>query len=204
MASFFVQPPGLFRSFYADLVWRKKNTGRTVYLTFDDGPTPGVTEFVLDLLRANGIKGTFFCIGKNALAYPALMERIKAEGHSLGNHTQNHLNGWETSASAYEADVEACAEVFESSFFRPPYGRIRKDQIKRLKAKFEIIMWDVLSMDFDPSVSQEECLENVVKHSREGSIIVFHDSLKAEENLRYALPYAIDYLKQERFSFGKL
>jgi peptidoglycan-N-acetylglucosamine deacetylase len=203
MSSFFVQPPGLFRSYYRELVWRK-NEEKTVCLTFDDGPTPGVTDFVLDLLKENKIKATFFCIGKNALAYPQLLTRIKEEGHRLGNHTQNHLNGWETTSAKYESDVEACAGVFESKIFRPPYGRIRKSQILRLKKKYEIIMWDVLSMDFDPRTSPEQCLENVKKYTRGGSIIVFHDSAKAEKNLRYALPPAIDYLSGKDFVFDSI
>ena len=180
---------------------------RSVYLTFDDGPVPGPTEFVLDVLGDKAIKATFFCIGQNVEKNPQILRRIVNEGHSIGNHTFNHLNGWKVSTHDYLANVAACDRLLGaaqgSRIFRPPYGRIRRDAVRSLK-DFRIVMWDVLSYDFASDVSPEQCLNGVLRAVRPGSIVVFHDSYKAEKNLRFALPRFIDVCRAEGYGFAPL
>jgi peptidoglycan/xylan/chitin deacetylase (PgdA/CDA1 family) len=166
-----------------------------VYLTFDDGPLPEVTEFVLETLAAYGAKGTFFCIGKNVAANPELYRRISDEGHATGNHTHNHLNGWMTPFAEYITDIRQAEAHINSPLFRPPYGRIRKAQADVVCAQYRVVMWDVLSYDFSSDVSPERCLKNVIENTRPGSIVVFHDSVKAFRNLQYALPRCLEYFK---------
>ena len=189
-------------------VWKIPNSGNKIYLTFDDGPIPDVTEWVLDILKSENIKATFFCIGDNIQKHPKVFERIKNEGHSIGNHTFNHLNGWKTENRHYIENFKLCETEHlklntENSFlFRPPYGKIKPSQSKAVRnLGYKIIMWDVLSYDFDSNISTEKCLENVISNTEQGSIIVFHDSLKAEKNLKYALPKAIQILKDKGFVF---
>ena len=216
-----VRPPFFLKWFYPNLIWNKDTEEKIVYLTFDDGPIPNVTDFVLNTLKSFGIKATFFCIGDNISKYPDIFERIKADGHAVGNHTYNHLKGWETEDEAYVDNFWKCQELTQSNLFRPPYGRIKKSQIKELvnsyklwltgkaefkvqNSKLEIIMWDVLSGDFDLSLSPEKCYKNVIKNVRNGSIIVFHDSLKAWHRLEYALPRAIEHLLEKGYRFKTL
>ena len=202
-------------------IWKIPNSENKIYLTFDDGPIPNVTEWVLNILKSENIKATFFCIGDNIKKHPKIFERIKNEGHSIGNHTFNHLNGWQTSSSNYIENFKKCSEVLDSlsadrhdartdnkqqttnnRLFRPPYGKISPFQAKEILNKnYKIIMWDILSYDFDTKISPHKCLSNVIKNTESGSIIVFHDSLKAEQNLRYALPKAIKFLKEKGFEF---
>jgi len=163
--------------------------------------TPEITPYVLDLLAKYKIKGTFFCVGNNVKRYPALFQQIKDEGHAIGNHTYNHSNGWKNDDASYLLDVEKCDDVFSSKLFRPPYGRIKKSQAKIINQEHKIIMWDVLSGDFDLKTTPEQCLENVVENVSSGSIIVFHDSIKAFANLQYTLPKAIEYLLDKKFVF---
>lgn len=180
---------------------------KALYLTFDDGPIPEVTPWVLETLSQYAGKATFFCIGDNVRKHPAIYQRIREEGHAVGNHTFNHLNGWKTSRDAYLENVGKCAELVDSSLFRPPYGRIRRKQAQRLVAadnRYRIIMWDVLSGDFDTGLSPEKCLRNVLKHTENGSIVVFHDSLKAERRLRYVLPRALQYWQEKEFKLNKI
>jgi len=201
---FLVKPPTIIKKYYPNLVWDIPNTEKKIYLTFDDGPIPEITEWVLDLLAQNNIKATFFCIGDNVAKHTSVYKRILAEGHAVGNHTFNHLNGWKTGRVEYLNNIEQCSKLVDSNLFRPPYGRIKKSQLKNLSATHEIIMWDVLSGDFDQKTSPEKCYQNVVNNTESGSIIVFHDSLKAERNLNYALPKIIEYLLAEGFVFDVL
>lgn len=173
-------------------------------MTFDDGPIPDVTPDVLKILKKHAIKATFFCVGENIQKHPALFDLIKADGHQVGNHTYNHLNGMRTSTEEYVANVAKCQELTQSKLFRPPYARIRKEQLRRLKASYEIVIADVIPYDFDQSLSPENCYQNAIGHARNGSIVIFHDNIKAKENLLYALPRAIAYWKAKGYSFGVL
>lgn len=198
----------LIKKNFKKMVWDIPNSEKKIYLTFDDGPIPMVTEWVLDLLKSNNVKATFFCIGDNIKKHPEIYKRILIEGHQTGNHTFNHLNGWKTETNHYIDNFKLCETEHsklntEHSFlFRPPYGKIKPSQSKVVRnLGYKIIMWDVLSYDFDSTISAEKCLENVITHTAQGSIIVFHDSLKAEKNLRFALPKAIQILKDKGFVF---
>lgn len=185
-------------------------TEAKICLTFDDGPVPGPTEFVLDTLNAFRIKGTFFCIGDNVRKHPEIFARIVNEGHAVGNHTYNHLNGWKTPLSKYTVNTRMFEDLvrevvphFKTSLFRPPYGRITRSQLKEL-SYYSIIMWDVLSYDYDARVTPEACLKNTLGAVRNGSIIVFHDSYKARPRLEFALPRLIEHLLNKGFSFHTL
>ena len=198
----------IIKKIFNNLVWDIPNSDKKIYLTFDDGPIPEVTEWVLDLLKSEDIKATFFCIGDNIKKHPEVYKRILSEGHQTGNHTFNHLNGWKTETNHYINNFKLCEtehlkQNTEHSFlFRPPYGKIKPSQSKAIQQLgYKIIMWDVLSYDFNPTISAEKCLENVISNTKQGSIIVFHDSLKAEKNLKYALPKAIQILKDKGFVF---
>ena len=193
--------------FYA-YEWRISTKGREVYLTFDDGPHPTITPWVLDELARFNAKATFFCIGKNVQQHPAIYERILKEGHAVGNHTQNHLNGWHTSAEVYLADIREAAQHIRSSLFRPPYGRIKWQQFKLLKAErkgnLKLVMWDVLTADFDTSFTPEQCLKNAITNIRPGSVVVFHDSEKAFQNMKHSLLGTLEFLKEGRYQCKKI
>ncbi len=198
---YLVRPPAIIKKYYSQLNWEIPNDENKIYLTFDDGPIPAVTEWVLDVLQQYQIKATFFCIGNKVQKHPETYQRIFDEGHVVGNHTQSHLNGWKTDDQVYFESVENCSKLVKSTLFRPPYGRIKKSQLKVVKEDYKIIMWDVLSGDFDSKTTPAKCLNNVIENTKPGSIIVFHDSLKAAENLKYALPKAIKYLLNQGFIF---
>lgn len=190
---------------FPNYVWDIPNNENKVFLTFDDGPTPEITEWTLEQLTKYNAKATFFCIGNNIEKHPEIFQKVIDEGHSIGNHTFNHLKGWETGADEYVENVKKCS-VFSAQYsekkelFRPPYGKIKPSQSRVLrKLGYKIIMWDVLSYDFDQSISPEKCLDNVLRNIESGSIIVFHDSLKAEQNLRYVLPKTLAFLKEKGF-----
>ncbi|WP_113637053.1 polysaccharide deacetylase family protein [Nubsella zeaxanthinifaciens] len=214
-----VRPPFFLKWIYPKLLWNKANTEKIVYLTFDDGPIPNVTEFVLNTLKNFQIKATFFCIGDNIQKHPEIFELIKKAGHAVGNHTFNHLKGWDTNDETYIANFWKCQALTNTNLFRPPYGRIKKSQIRELAKSWQlmandkvkpehsqqqIVMWDVLSGDFDAGISGEQCYQNVIRNTRNGSIIVFHDSLKAWDRLEYALPKTIAFLKEKGFRFEVL
>tara|TARA_R110001592_G_scaffold166877_1_gene402136 strand:+ start:50 stop:667 length:618 start_codon:yes stop_codon:yes gene_type:complete len=199
---FLVKTPLAIKKSFPSLVWDIPNNTKTIYLTFDDGPTPEITTWVLETLKKHKIKATFFVVGENVKKHPEIYQQLINEGHAIGNHTYNHLNGWKTKSSDYLQNIEKCAELVDSNLFRPPYGRIKNTQIRKLKQHYKIIMWDVLSGDFDFKTSPEQCADNVIENVKPGSIIVFHDSAKAEKNLKYALPKALEYLKQQGFTFG--
>lgn len=210
MKPYFIKTPGILEFFFSKYTWRFNSDKKELFLTFDDGPTPKITTFVLDQLKRHKAKATFFCIGKNIQKNPALFQRILEEKHAIGNHTQQHLNGWKNNTEAYINDFLRCEHTIstlvekpqETRLFRPPYGKIKKSQAtKILKKKYTIIMWDVLSADFDTSTSKEKCLENVLKNTKNGSIIVFHDSVKASEKVQYALPKVLEYFSKKGYLF---
>lgn len=191
-------------------IWSIPNKEKTVYLTFDDGPTPEITEWVLAELKKHEAKATFFCIGNNIEKHPSIFSKILQEGHAIGNHTFNHLNGWKTNKMDYVQNALQCEKAIEafaykSKLFRPPYGKIKPSQAKALRDKgYQVIMWDVLSADFDQQISPEQCLENVLRNVASGSIIVFHDSVKAYENLKYVLPKTLSFLAQNKYKSLKI
>jgi len=200
----FVKTPVLVMRLFPELIWhfssREKEQEDNIYLTFDDGPTPEVTPWVLDCLKQYNAKGTFFCLGRNVDKYPELYQQILNEGHAVGNHTYSHLRGSKTSNSEYFNDVQLASHNIESTLFRPPYGRFNKTQINELQKDYSIVMWDVLSQDYDQSISPQKCLDNVNANIRPGSIVVFHDSFKAKKNLYYALPQVLEkYSEQYEF-----
>jgi len=207
---FFHKTPLPIQWLYPSLVWRKKTSEKIIYLTFDDGPIPDLTEYILDLLKEYGIKGTFFCVGENLKNHREIAVRALEEGHRLGNHSYNHLNGWQTSTIDYISNVVRCQRHLvdlqnkEPQLFRPPYGKIKRSQIKQLKGKYEIIMWDVLSGDFLQTITPEICLEKTIEATSKGSIVIFHDNVKAERNLKYTLPRYIEYFLNKGYSFDTL
>lgn len=194
-----VRPPYLLRRYYNRFTWSIPGADRKVYLTFDDGPVAGVTEFVLDTLDEFKVKATFFCIGSNVKKNPELYQRLLKSGHKTGNHTFLHKNGWLTNADDYVKDVAEAAQHISSGLFRPPYGRIKKAQAELLLPHYRIIMWDVLSYDFSPAVNPAQCLKNVITHTRPGSVIVFHDSQKAFRNVKQVLPGYLEFLLLNNF-----
>ena len=261
---YLVKSPLVLKWYYPQLLWNKPRNEKTIYLTFDDGPIPIVTPFVLKTLAVYQAKGTFFCIGDNIQKYPKEFSEVVKSGHSIGNHTFNHLNGWKTDDETYIANAQKAQELTQTNLFRPPYGRIKKSQIKRLRAEgwmaegereqsemgrqksevgnqftrsqsqpsnadqylqtsnpslnlkpptfylppstqaLQIVMWDVLSGDFDTNLSPEKCYQNVIKTTQNGSIIVFHDSLKAFARLQYALPRVMKHFSERGFKFESL
>lgn len=211
MRFYTIKTPRILKKLFSAYTWCFASKRKEVYLTFDDGPTSEVTSYVLDELKKYNAKATFFCIGKNIENHPKLFKRIIEEGHTIGNHTQNHFNGWKHSVENYLMNVETCESAMQQfqdttseqkRLFRPPYGKIKASQARELIRKgYEIIMWDVLSADFDKSVSKEKCLQNVLKNVDNGSIVVFHDSIKASEKLYYTLPKVLEKLSEKGFSF---
>jgi peptidoglycan/xylan/chitin deacetylase (PgdA/CDA1 family) len=196
-----VRPPLLYRKYFSELTWRYPGDEPTLYLTFDDGPVAGPTDNVLDTLGRFGAKATFFCVGRNIEEHRPVFERLVAEGHIAGNHTYHHLNGWKTSDKLYLDSAERTRSLVATPLFRPPYGRIRKSQVRMLTPRYRIIMWSVLSYDYDSEVTPEACLKNVIDHAGPGSIVVFHDSYKAAENLEYALPRVLAHFSEKGFAF---
>jgi peptidoglycan-N-acetylglucosamine deacetylase len=201
--------------FLPALTWRVSTDKKEIFLTFDDGPVPGPTEFVLDTLAKFNAKATFFCIGDNIRKHPEVFAKLISAGHSIGNHTFNHLKGWNYTIEHYLQNIELCTNqiatvssrqstVDSRLLFRPPYGRITKAQIRSVRQTHKIIMWDVLTQDYRQSLSKENCLSGSLKASRPGSIVVFHDSLKAERNLSYALPRYLEYFSAKGYIFSAL
>ena len=183
---------------------RVRTRDKVLYLTFDDGPIPEVTPWVLDTLRTYGAKATFFCIGRNIERNPDVFQRLIAEGHRVGNHTLDHLSGWDTSLFEYLRNTMHCQQLTRTGIFRPPYGRITLAQARALARRFQLVFWDVLSEDFDANLSAHRCLRNVLAKARSGSIIVFHDSLLAEDRVRYALPRTLEHFARKGYRFDPL
>jgi peptidoglycan-N-acetylglucosamine deacetylase len=208
MSFYWIKTNTIIKRYFSNYIWDIPNKDNKIYLTFDDGPTSEITAWILQLLKEENIKATFFCIGKNILAQPEIFNQIIQEGHAIGNHTNNHINGWKNSNETYVENTKKCDAIIKNTtdkdthLFRPPYGRIKSKQAQRIKELgYKIIMWDVLSADFDQDITPEKCLTNVTSSVKPGSIIVFHDSLKASKNLKFALPKAIKHLKQKGFTF---
>ncbi|MFZ1808347.1 MAG: polysaccharide deacetylase family protein [Cyclobacteriaceae bacterium] len=200
----FFRTPSILPLLYPSLIWRVPTSENKIYLTFDDGPVPGPTDFVLEQLKQFNAKATFFCIGSNVNRNESLFRKIEEQGHTVGNHTQNHKKGWVTPNDEYLNDVLVCQEMMKDTIlFRPPYGRIKRSQIKQLNS-YKIIMWDVLSYDYSSAMNSDRCLQGVIKATRAGSIIVFHDSYKAEKNMTYALPRFLDHFSQKGYKFESL
>lgn len=207
----FFRVPFFLPWLFPNLVWRIPTKQKELFLTFDDGPIPGPTDFVLETLRKFNCKATFFCIGDNIRKHPDIFKKVIDAGHTIGNHTFNHVKGWNTSLDNYVENVKQCDTEIQNSifriqyskFFRPPYGLITRKQIKALN-DYKIIMWDVLTIDYDKNVSPEACLQNSIRVTRRGSIIVFHDSVKAERNMNYALPRYVEHFIKQGYAFKTL
>jgi peptidoglycan/xylan/chitin deacetylase (PgdA/CDA1 family) len=199
-----VRPPQLLRALYKGSLWRMDKNEPTIYLTFDDGPIPELTEWVLDVLKDYQIKATFFCVGDNIVKNPSIFQRIQFEGHQVGNHTFNHMKGWKVKNAMYVENTERCQELTKTNLFRPPYGRIKKSQYKILAKNYKVVFWDVLSYDYDRLTSSKKCLDNSIKYTRNGSIIVFHDNIKAQKNLKFALPQYIEHFLKLNYKFATL
>ena len=208
MKNYLVKTPAFIPKIYRKRLWHFDRKEKVIYLTFDDGPTPVVTDFTLDVLKEFNAKATFFCIGKNIENNPGLFQKIQMDGHAIGNHTYNHLNGWKTPNSTYFEDISKTDTYLDqnSKLFRPPYGKMTNAQAHFLQNKmgYTIVMWDVLSADFDLSINNEDCLKNVMNHSKNGSIIVFHDSEKAAQKIRYVLPKILKHYTDLGFQFKKI
>ncbi|MDP4276686.1 MAG: polysaccharide deacetylase family protein [Bacteroidota bacterium] len=198
------QLPVWIRCFLIGSIWRKNPDERTVYLTFDDGPIPEVTPWVLDILDRYQIKATFFCVGENVMKHPEVYQEVLRRGHRTGNHTFNHYRGFTNTTRNYLANVEMASRYIESDLFRPPHGDLRYGQIRELRKQFQVIQWDVVSRDYNQKLSPEKVLGIVKHYARNGSIITFHDSLKAKRNMEYAMPRAIEYLLKEGYTFKTL
>jgi len=206
MRPYLVKTPRILKAAYNQGIWNMPDEN-SVFITFDDGLHPTITPFVLAELKKANAKATFFCIGKNVEKYPEIYEQILDEGHAVGNHTQNHKNGWNTSNLVYFRDVLSAAKKIKSNLFRPPYGRIKFSQgtgIQRLLPDTKIIMWDVLSGDFDTEISPQDCLNNVTDNTNPGSIIVFHDSEKAFERLEFTLPHFLEFCEAQEWAMKAL
>ena len=201
---YIVRPSFLLRKIYPKAIWRMPANEKKIYLTFDDGPVPIVTSSVLDILREENVRATFFCVGENVSKNPEIFQRILDEKHAVGNHTFNHLKGWKTHGNEYIRNVIKCAGLIDTKLFRPPYGRIKKSQLTLISKQYSVIMWDVLSGDYDKRTSPKQCLKNVTDNVRNGSVIVFHDSHKAQKNMEFALPRFIKYAKENGFEFAVL
>ncbi|MFC6875693.1 polysaccharide deacetylase family protein [Flavobacterium myungsuense] len=210
MKFYWIKTSALLKKMFSNYVWDIPNNENSVYLTFDDGPTPEITQWTLLQLKKYNAKATFFCIGNNVEKHPELFNTIIQEDHAIGNHTYNHLNGWKTETETYIKNAKQCeirisnqqSEINnrKSKLFRPPYGKIKSKQAKKLmELGYKIIMWDVLSADFDSSITREKCLNNVISNVQSGSIIVFHDSVKGFKNLEYVLPKTLEFLKQNGY-----
>lgn len=197
----------LFEIFFPKYLWRIKTTEKRIFLTFDDGPIPEVTDWVLDQLRQYNAKATFFVVGENVTKNPEIFRRIMADGHAVGNHTYNHLKGWKTESGAYLANFIKCENEIQGSnaesklLFRPPYGQLKRRQATEILKTHEIVMWSVLTRDYEERLDKEKCLKRAIQKTGNGSIVLFHDSIKAQKNLRYVLPRFLEYFSKKDFEF---
>jgi len=198
--------PFWLKALFPRYKWHVNTKEKKIFLTFDDGPIPDITEFVLDTLKQYNAAATFFCIGDNVRKHPDIFQQILDQGHAVGNHTFNHMNGWKSDDEAYLSNIELCEKQLnlDTNLFRPPYGRMKKSQSRQLPIHKEIIMWDVLSGDFSADVKPEVCLEKTIKYTRPGSIVLFHDSLKAAANMQYTLPRYLAHFSEMGYQFEAL
>lgn len=202
---YLVKTPRLLKRFFPNFVWSiPPGDQKAVYLTFDDGPDPIVTDWVLKTLKEWNAHATFFCLGNKVEKHPELVKQLRMEGHTVGNHSYSHPNGWETDYLQFFHNIRKGARLVNSDLFRPPYGKLLPGQSKFLLRHYRIIMWDVLSGDFDPNITAQECLKNVLKNAKDGSIIVFHDTARAFEKLEYVLPKILEYYTENNFRFNAL
>nr|WKN38022.1 polysaccharide deacetylase family protein [Tunicatimonas sp. TK19036] len=211
----FFKTPAVLKHLYPSLIWDKhaassQAENKTIYLTFDDGPIPDLTSWVLKTLKSYQARGTFFCVGDNIRQHPDLYHQIVAEGHRTGNHTFHHLNGWKTENYTYLKNILQCEQLLCPSqntvtkLFRPPYGKIKQKQIQQVAPRYDIIMWDILSGDFDPDFNHEACLDKCIQHTQTGTIIIFHDNYKAQKNLTYVLPRYLEHFSEQGYTFATL
>lgn len=199
------RPPLLYRLLFPEAIWRiKKNRRKVVFLTFDDGPIPEVTPWVLDKLDEYGVKATFFMVGDNVARNPELYQEVKRRGHSVGNHTMHHLQGMKVSSYRYMHDITEANDLIDSPLFRPPHGLLRWKQARAIKDRYNIVMYDLVTRDYSKKLTPEKVFSNVRRYARNGSIIVFHDSLKAEKNMKTVLPRAIEFLRSRGYEFDTL
>ncbi|MBN2805800.1 MAG: polysaccharide deacetylase family protein [Prolixibacteraceae bacterium] len=199
-----VHLPDWITSMFPEAIWSLPTGNKVIYLTFDDGPVPEVTPQVLEILRSYNIKACFFMVGENAARYPWLMEQIKKEGHSVGNHTYNHIQGIRSKNSTYLDNIKKADQYIRSNMFRPPHGTLKRGQYRTIVQQYKLVMWDVVSCDYDASITPDDCVKNVIDFVKDGSIITFHDSLKAKKNVLEALPKTIEYLLNEGYRFEKI
>lgn len=202
---YLIKTPHFIQNLFPNFVWNIPDVEKVIYLTFDDGPIPQVTPWVLQELAKYDAKATFFCVGENVSKYPDVLRQVSDAGHTVGSHTHNHLNGWTVNDNMrYYRNVRKCAELLDTELFRPPYGKLKPKQAQFLQRHYRIIMWDVLSGDFDPKIKPEQCLRNVIGNTGKGSIVVFHDSIKAKENLVYTLPRFLEHFSQKGYTFKSI
>jgi len=201
---YLVKTPQVVQNLFPHFTWRIPTREKVLFLTFDDGPIPEVTPWVLDQLQAFDACATFFCVGENASNQPELFARLRREGHAVGSHTYQHLNGWQTDNRTYFLNTRRAAQRIGGELFRPPYGKLKPSQAQFLQRHYRIVMWDVLSADFDPAVRPQQCLNYVLERSEPGSIVVFHDSLKAWPRLEYALPRVLEHFSEQGYRFQPL
>jgi peptidoglycan-N-acetylglucosamine deacetylase len=201
---YIVKTPSFIKKMFPNYTWNIKTEEKVLYLTFDDGPVPEITPWVLDQLAAYNAKATFFCVGDNVQKNPLIFQQVLAQGHSVGNHTFNHLSGWETDNIPYYHNIRHCAQLVKTNLFRPPYGRLTPIQTQFLARHYSIVMWDVLSGDFDQTITPQAVLDNVLNAAKRGSIIVFHDSQKAAERMQYALPRVLAHFAAKGYRFETL
>jgi peptidoglycan/xylan/chitin deacetylase (PgdA/CDA1 family) len=200
-----VKTPPLLKHAFSNLIWNIPNSEKIIYLTFDDGPTPEITDWTLKTLKAFDASASFFCIGQNVLAHPDIYKRIITEGHQVGNHSHEHIKGWRSSTKNYIENVEKASIHISSKLFRPPYGQLLPKQITALsQLDYKIIMWTILSLDWDYNIPKEKCAENVITNTSDGDIVVFHDSEKAWNNMQYALPKVLEFFTEKGYKFRRI
>ncbi len=200
----FVKTPAIVSQLIKKVLWKMPAPEKKLFLSFDDGPIPGNTLWILNTLAKYNAKATFFCVGHNVKKYPELYQKLGESGHTVGNHTFNHLNAWKTNNQDYLQNIDFASELINSNLFRPPYGKMNVSLYKEISKQYQIVMWDVLSRDFDAGISSEKCYNNVINHAKNGSIIVFHDNYKASTHMQYTLPKILDYFSKQGYSFDSI
>ena len=199
-----VHPPQVIKNVFGNLVWDVNTNSNVIYLTFDDGPIPIITEKIIDILNVFNAKATFFCVGENVKRYPKIYKSILDNGHATGNHTFSHMSGLKAGTDEYLENIYKASKLIDSKLFRPPHGRLKFSQQQELQNNYKIVLWDVLSYDFDKKISGESCYQNVKHFARPGSVVVFHDNIKAERNMFYSLTKTLTYFSQLGFKFESL